>query len=434
MNKSVENKNRPSINKWCSLLFILLATIICRAQDNPLTLDQCMDSLQKNYPAINKVALQQHIDSLQLAVLDADWLPQGIVNAQATYQSDVTALDIAIPGAPPIEPLSKDQYKVYLEVNQKIYDGGITSVRRDLQNLGSLISQTRVQITIDSAKTKLVDYYFNVLLADRNLAILESSKAAVSSNLKQLESRLRNGVAMQSQVDALKVEVLKLDQQVIGLLAGRKLSLRLIALLTNMDITGDTVLTMPSEIQIYDRDYTKRPEWKILDLRGDVLDNQQKLKDKSLIPRLGLFGQAGYGRPALNMLKNEFDTYYLGGVRLSWDLSNIYSLRKEQKITQFNSDLVEVDKQTLTEQLDSRYEQQLSEIEKNEKLIEKDDEIIKLRQGVTKASSSQLANGISTTTDYLTEFQNEIDARQQKALHEIQFETAKYNIKILTGN
>ena len=188
----------------CIFLFLLISVTVCRAQDNLFTLGQCIDSLEANYPAVNKLGLQKKIDSLQLAVLDADWLPQGSITGEATYQSAVTSLDVKIPGAPPIEPLSKDQYNVYLEVNQKIYDGGITSVRKDLQSLGALIDQKRVQITIDSAKTKLVGYYFNVLLADRNLAILQSSKAAVSSNLDQLKSRLRNGVAMQSQVDALK--------------------------------------------------------------------------------------------------------------------------------------------------------------------------------------------------------------------------------------
>ena len=173
-----------------------------------------------------------------------------------------------------------------------------------------------------------------------------------------------------------------------------------------------------------------------LDLRGNILDDQQRLKNKvAYTQALGfLAGRATGGRGSICSKMNLKPTIWAVCASHGICPSIYTNLVGKIRLPSLIPELVEVDKQTLTHQFDSRYEQQLSDIEKNAKLIQKDDEIIKLRQGVTRASSSQLENGISTTTDYLTQLQNEIDARQQKALHEIQFETAKYNIKILTGN
>lgn len=416
------------------VLFLLFSIQLGMAQEPTVSIEQCLEAIVKNYPAVNKLELLQKINDLNTEKLNTEYLPQFTVDGQASYQSEVTTLAIDAPDFPKVEPLNKDQYKVNLNLNQKLYDGGITSVKKALQKLTSQMDSKQVAVDLETIKEQVVGYYFNVLLADRNLVILESSNKLLQSNLEQLESRFRNGVAMQSEVDALSVEKLKLDQNKIELEEGRKLSIRLIAILTELNLDAPTKLSDPQETDLYPDEFTKRPEFQLLDLRSDQIEKQEALTAKEILPNFSLFGQAGYGRPGFNFLKNEFTDYYIGGARLSWDLSAFYTHKKSRDLSKISTAIVEEDKAVLKNRFKNRYAQSVSGIEKSQRLIERDEEIIVLRERVTKAASSELKNGISTATDYLTEFNNELDSRQNEALHRIELAQAKYTIKLLTGN
>lgn len=57
------------------------------------------------------------------------YLPQFALSAKASYQSDVTEIPVKLPGVD-LKGLSKDQYQVMLELQQKIWDGEESVCRR----------------------------------------------------------------------------------------------------------------------------------------------------------------------------------------------------------------------------------------------------------------------------------------------------------------
>ena len=79
-------------------------------------------------------------------------------------------------------------------------------------------------------------------------------------------------------------------------------------------------------------------------------------------------------------------------------------------------------------------QQQNADIERYRQLIQSDDEIIKLRDSVKQTSAVQLQNGVITANDYLLDINAEAQARQDRALHQVQLLMSQYNHKTTSGN
>ena len=420
------------------LLFLLLLigwASHSGAYAQAITLDSCLAAVRKNYPAVNKVALQQKINALTQANINTARLPSAQLLGQASYQSEVTRLDLPTsPDFPQVEPQSKDQYKLLLDVSQSVYDGGTTRIQRGLQELSSLLAEKQIAITLQAVEGQVISQFFNVLLAEENTTILNASREALRANVKQLQSSFNYGMAKKSQVDVLSVEVLKLDQRLIELAAGRQVALRVISLLSGLTLDESAPVAVPEDIGYSPSTFAARPERQLIELQKQVLLKQDELTVAGTRPRLSLFGQAGYGRPGLNFLNNDFTDYYIGGAKLTWNLSSFYTEKKERTIHQLSVDLANADAAVLENNLSSQYAALAADIEKANALLGKDQEIIALQTAVTKAAQAELNNGTLTSSDYLTELDGEIQAKQQQVLHQIQQKSAKYQLKNLTGN
>ena len=95
------------------------------------TLEECQQAAEKNYPLIQQYGLIEKTTQLTVANIQKGWLPQVSASAQATYQSDVMAwpdgLKTMLSGmGVNVKGLKKDQYRVGIDVQQTIYDGGVS--------------------------------------------------------------------------------------------------------------------------------------------------------------------------------------------------------------------------------------------------------------------------------------------------------------------
>jgi outer membrane protein TolC len=144
--------------------------------------------------------------------------------------------------------------------------------------------------------------------------------------------------------------------------------------------------------------------------------------------------QGGYGRPGLNMLDNKADLFYIGGVKMNWTLSNLYTKKKEKQLVKLNQQIVDTRKETFLLNTNTQLKQQQSEVEKLEQLIDTDKEIIGIRNRVKEAAKAQLENGVITANDYLREVNAEDQARQALITHELQLLQATITYKTISGN
>ena len=419
------------MKKTVAVIITFLAFYIANAQQ--LELENCLAEVNKNYPLLQQKNIEEEINLISNKLNKTTWLPQISANGQATYQSDVTTLNIPVQGFL-VEPLSKDQYKLFLDVNQTLYDGGISKMKTDLQNLSSQINNLKVDIEIRNVMQQTQKYFFNALLAQENITIWATTQNEIQLRIKIQETSVKYGSVKQSQVDILKVELLKIDQKIIEIKSAKKTAIEIIALFSGLMINENTILKTPNQYATSAIDFGKRSEFQNYEFQKESIDKNYQLTASNLLPKASLFGQGGYGRPGLNQLSNEFKTYYIVGAIVKWEISSFFKNGKNKKISQYNKENIDVQKSVLEMNLKSQKTSFDNEISKLNELIEKDQNIIDLRIKISKVAASELDNGITTATNYLIEKNAEKQALQSLIIHQIQKINNQYDIKLLTGN
>jgi len=404
------------------------------AQDTSLlTLAQAYDLAQKNYPLIKQKDLVRQTADLSISNLSKGYLPQLSISGQATYQSDVTKVNVTIAGIN-IESPAKDQYKVVAEASQLIYDGGVIKQQKVYQQLNENVQQQQLEVELYKVKERINQLYLGILFLDEQMKQTDLVKNDLNTGIKTVEAQVSNGVAFKSNLNVLRAELLKADQNTIQLQASRKGMLETLGLFLNKPLAEDTKLEMPSTANLVVTDtQVQRPELKSFSLQQDLIKSQDKLINAKNLPRTSLFVQGGYGRPALNLLENKFDFYYIGGVRLNWSLGGFYTSKKEKQLVEVNKRIVDVQKDVFMLNTNASLKTQQSEIEKLQQLIVSDAEIIGLRKSVKEAAQAQLNNGVITVNDFLQQVNAEDQARQALIMHQVQLLQAQINFETILG-
>lgn len=417
------------------LLFItllLLSTDFITPQSQ-LTLEDCYEKARINYPLIKQKDYITKTKDYSVSNVWNGYLPQITISGQATYQSDVTELPIVFPGIV-IERLTQDQYKVYADVTQTIYDGGIMGSQAGIQESVNEIDNQKIEIELLKLKERVNQIYLGVLLMDTQLTQLELVKNDLNASISKLDAAYLNGTATKSDIDVLRAELLKTEQRKIELNSSRITYLNMLALLINEKLNESTKLSTPSQIDFLSGEEIIRPELKLYSAQKNLIENQDGLTVSKIIPKANLFFQGGYSKPGLNMFQNNFDWYYITGIRFSWSLSNLYSFGNESEINQLNMKSIDAQTETFLLNTNITVNQQLQEIDKLKKMIEVDGSIIDLRTSVKESAQAKLENGVITSNDYIRELNAEDTAKQNLEIHKIQLLLAQYNYKITTGN
>lgn len=397
-----------------------------------LTLEQAYDLSAKNYPAVKQKDLIKQTAAISIDNLQKGFLPQFGLSGQATYQSEVTKIGISLPGFS-IDPPAKDQYKIVADVSQLIYDGGITKEQKTLQQLNASVEDQKVEVELYKLKERINQVFLSILYLDEQLKQVGLVKADIQTGIKRVDAQVQNGVSFKSNLNMLKAELLKAEQRVIEVKASRKGLVDVLALFTGELLDENVQLEKPAFTETSMATEIVRPELKLFNGQQKLIGQQNKLITAKNLPKASLFAQGGYGRPGLNLLKNGFDFYYIGGVRFNWSLGGLYTKKKEKEQVEVNKKIVEVQKETFLLNTNTQLKQQQAEIDKLKKLIASDNEIIALRKSVTDAAKSQLENGVITANDYLKEVNAEDQARQSLITHQVQLLLAQINYQTISG-
>jgi outer membrane protein TolC len=411
-----------------SLFAILAITANCNAQ---LTLQECYQSAEENYPLIRQRDLieKARVYSLRNAALG--YLPQVVLNGQATYQSDVTRVP-AIPGQDAQFPtLSKDQFKVYADVVAPIYDGGLIKNQKRIVDVNAQVEQQALAVELYQIKDRINNLYFGILLIDGQLVQHQYLLHDIELGLNKTNAAIMNGAALKSSADLLRAELLKAQQAGIELKATRSAYLSILQLMIDQPLDDKTTLLMPVAPPVVVE--INRPELRLFDVQSSLIDVQDEMINARLRPKLSAFVQAGYGKPGLNMLDTKTDSYYLTGIKFNWTINQFYSAKTDREVLNIHRKKINVQRETFV--FNNRYEvrQEEAEVSKLQQLANADEEIIILRTNIKQRSSIQLENGVIDSNDYLREVNAEHQARQSKVIHEIQLLLAQYTLATTTG-
>lgn len=423
-----------------NIRYIAIAVaILCFAyhasgQDSKVaTLGVCHEKAIAAYPQLSDKTLVRDASDLRIKNINSNYLPQLSINGQATYQSDVTQISL-----PPMMGISvpspaHDQYKVTMDAQQLIYDGGLTRKQKKLEEASSAADIQQVEIDLLRIKEQVNNTYFTIVLLQANKRLLQNTLNVLKEKEQTVKSMVKNGVLMQSDENTIIAERLKTEQLVVETDINRASAIRTMNLLTNESFTDSTVFVSP-ELAIQDTLTTNRPETKSFELQEKRVDAAGSITNASLLPRVYAFGQLGYGRPGLNMMNDSFNDFYMIGASLKWNFWDWNKSRREKQVYAIQKQMIASKRDNFNKNLSIDLQNRLATIKKSEEALQRDADIVKLRASITQVAQSQLNNGVITSTDYITELNSETQARINLETHKIQLIQAKANYLIATGN
>jgi outer membrane protein TolC len=416
------------------MLFTLISLAFSNlmAQDSVLTLKQCLDLADKNNPIRDQADYLAASGVLKVKNLNKNYLPDMAINGDAHYQSDVTQVPTVIAQFAP-EPLANDWYKVSLDVSQAIYDGSVTKRSKDVEVLDDQINRQNVGIDMYRMKERVTNAYFNIIALRENKALLELQRETLAAQLKDVESGVKNGILLASNAEILRAELLKVDQRIEETIIAIESWYKVLSLLVGQEIPAGSVLDMTSPDIPLIANGQDRLEYGLFSLQQQKTESMKKLTSSRLMPRLYAYGQAGYGRPGLNMLEDEFQDFYIIGAKLSWNFWNWNRTRNEKAILDLNRNIIVSNQDAFTQNISVELAKKQAEIQRYSKLIEKDQQIADIRKGIMVTYSSQLDNGIITSTEYITELRAETEALLNLRIHQVQLVRAKYDYLAAAG-
>ena len=422
--------------KWFKFLaMLLLANFFLSAANgqSALTINEVYSLARKNYPLIKQRDLITKTKDYSVSNAAKGYLPAFSVNGQATYQSAVTNFPFTIPIKGFVLPqYSKDQYKIFGQLDQVIYDGGVIKNQKQTAEANEVIQQQSLEVELYALYDRVNQLFFGALLVNDQLKQNDLLKADIQNGIDKAKALVANGTAYRSSVDELEAQLLQTDQSRVELLATKKAYLDMLALFINQPVDENTTLEKPAEPVLTEN--INRPELLSYDYQKKTYDLQDDLLKAQLRPKFSFFAQGGYARPGLDFLDNNFAWYYIGGLKLSWNLGSLYTLKNQRKLLDINRQTLDVQKETFLFNTSLTQKQQNADIGKYIELVKKDDAIIVLRESVKKAASAQLENGVLTAHDYITEVNAEDQARQNLILHEMQLLQAQYSYQNTIGN
>ncbi|MEL6557099.1 MAG: TolC family protein [Bacteroidota bacterium] len=392
-----------------------------------LSLDSCISMAEQNYPQIVQYGLLNQSEEYSLANASKGKLPQINIKGQATYQSEVTA----VPGGE-VPALSKDQYQLYVEIVQPITGLTVVNQQREIIAADAAVSKAQLKSDLYPIKERVSNLFFGILLLKAQLSQSELTRQDIEAGIKRMEGSVKFGTVLKSNLDILKAELISLDQRILDQEASMESYLKMLSLFTGKEIVAKDQLKRPEIFELPTQ--INRPELNVFSSQLQSLSLQSKLIDKKNLPQFSLFFQSGFGRPALNFLSNDLEPYYIGGLSLSWNIANYYTSKGQKQLLNVNRDLLQSQQETFLFNTRLSMADQDTRISRMRDMIEKDQEIIVLRERIVKTSQGQLENGVLTPSEYKTAVIDADLARQRLQSHEIELLKLKNDLKITSGN
>ena len=404
------------------------------------TLEECQQAAERNYPLIRQYGLIEKTTELTVANIRKGWLPQVSAQAQAIYQSDVaawpdemktmiTGMGIAMKG------LKKDQYRVGIDVQQTVYDGGDISSKKQIARCQGKVQEAQTEVTLYQVRRRVNEMYFSLLMLEKQMQLNRDLQELLAGNERKLQAMVKGGTAAASDWQNVRAERLNVVQQATSLESQKRMLTALLSAFCGMEVKS---LRKPEVTATLLQPRVKRPEMRLFDAQQRLADAQERGLNAALMPRIGLFAQGYYGYPGLNMfedmMRHQWSLNGVIGARLTWNIGALYTRKNDKAKLRLQREVTESNREVFL--FNNRLEQiqQQEEIARYRKLMADDEQIIALRMAVRKAAESKLAHGIIDVNDLVREINQENAARVQQSMHEIEMLKEIYDNKFTTNN
>ena len=408
-------------------------------QSAAISLEECYTLARNNYPLVRQYELTEAMSRYSFENAAMGYVPQISLGAQATLQSDVTefpgAFDRLLAAAGvEMKGLSHDQYKVQLDIRQTIWDGGYSKAQREAVKAQAEVSRLTLDKDIDALKTRINQMYFGILVMEENIRTSLYMDTLMTSNMKVVESAVRNGTALASDIDNIRVELLTLRQERSQLQSAVRTYKDMLAIMIGRRIEDSEEFETPEAVLV-DTSLNQRTELLLFDARIREIQQQKRMLDVAVMPKFALFAQGWYGKPGLNifddMVYNRMSWNGIAGITFQWDISAFYTRKNDLRNIGLSQRSIELQRDVFQWNTSLQQTQIQNEIERMYEMKASDDEIVRLRESVRKVSESKYRNGVITVNELLRDIMNENRAKTGRSRHELELLKNIYDLKIM---
>jgi outer membrane protein TolC len=420
---------KRNVSSW-TLGVLFLASQFGWAQDAQLDLDSCYAMAKRNYPLTKQFGLIEKSKEYSISNANKAYLPQISLTAIGAYLDGVPS--VSVPGETN-EP-SKTQFIGIAQLNQTIWDGGATRAQKNVIQATAEVEKANVEVNLQTLRERLNQVYFGILVIDEQIKHLDILTQNLQRNLNKIQLTKDNGYAFQSDVDEVKAEVLNVEQKKIEFQYARKGYVDMLSYLIAQPLNENIQLAKPTAFESYTNLANNRPELKYYSKQRNLIEAKSAFNTVGNMPKISLMGVGMMMQPGVSFGPSTFDHLTLAGVSLSWNTGNLYKTSNNKQIDKLQSEMIQSQQETFEFNNTLQLKQTSAEIEKQHAIVNKDNEIVTLKESITKSYQLKYENGLATMTDLLTSLNRESEAKSNQALHNIQLSLSIYNYKTISGN
>ena len=381
-------------------------------------------------PRLRELPLQATQTELRLKNIAAERLPTVTAEGQAQLQSDVPQAPAFLPGGQPLFSVSKDTYDAHLRVDQRLVDPTIRP-RLAAEQAQRAEADARVRTAVFGLRQEVNEAFFAAALIQERTSALAATMADLESQLNEAAIRVREGTALASEAAAIEATLLQRRQDAAELRANRQAALARLTRLTARQFAESDVLTVPEPAAAVARaraaagDPRARPEFDAFARTRERIARQRDVAAAQDQLRISAFGRVGYGRPGLNFISDQFETYGLAGIQFQWKVWNGGTTNRERDALAIQQEIVAADEAAFANSVGRATETDLAAIDRLTAALELDDRIVALREQIERTAQVRFSERVITAADYLDRSTELLTARFARAAHRVELAQAR---------
>lgn len=394
--------------------FFLLAMILLPIVAHAFSLNEARSMARNNYPAIRQYRMIEQSRDFTLDNVAKGWLPQVSISAGAYGFTDILKSDKKM------EQVGMDMNNFMANasvmIKQSLYDGGQIAARKKVVWAESQVQKQQLDVSMYAINEQVDQLFFSILLLDEQLKQNALLQKDLATSEQTIRSMMAGGIANQTDLDAILVERLKAEQQNESLLASRQSYFRMLGIFVGKDLVA-AAETLEKPAQGYVRANVNRPELKYYASQNLLLDAQRKQLNTQLRPTVGIFGMGMVHSKMSDMLNNGM---MVAGVSVSWNIGALYTRKNDIRKIEVQRQINDSQREVFLFNNRLQNEEADGAIASLKRQIEKDEEIVRLRENIRGKSDRKVELGTKSVNELVSDINAVSLARAQKAMHEIQ--------------
>ena len=406
--------------------------------DSTLNLGELHRAAEASDPRARAIRLLEQQWELRDRNVAVQRLPAFGIESQVQYQTDAPSSPVTNAGGSPLFQAPKQTYDTLLRVEQRLFDPTV-SRQAAVQRAQLAEDQARVRTALYALRQQVSDAFFAVALLDQRAGVLAAAIADLSARASEMDARVREGTALRADFAAIEASRLQRQQEEDELRTNRRAALERLATIVGRPIAPGATPVLPNLAPEVIRARTAgqlskaRPEFAQFTRARERLERQREAAVVQSRPKLSAFGRVGYGRPGLNFIRDEFDTYGVGGIRLQWNVWSWSTPTRESEIARLQADIVTAEEEAFARTLQQSTGTDEATIERLERTVASDAEIIALREEVERAARARMQEGVMTAADYVARQSELLQSRYARASHEVELAQARARLLVTLG-